>query len=161
MGGLQGYYRREINDDHHFTTSTYRSTWDAQGFAGYRKGAVWYRIPFELDFDELDRDEDGNPTLGLLIGGGEGMLSVYCNDEFVGRGRASLARTIAFDLSDHIEPGDGNLLALQFDRVGNDELGTGGMTRPSFLFTGPRVEMEDQDLRPFRILPGGIYEYID
>lgn len=174
MGGLQGYYRREINDDHHFVTSTYRSTWDAQGFAGYRKGAVWYRIPIHLGpetaswWQRLLRREpeavetDEEQGIGLFIGGGEGMVSVYCNDQFVGRGRASLARSLVFDLTDFIDPDGDNLLALQFDRVGNDELGTGGMIRPSFLFSGPRIDMEDMDQhRPFRILPGGIYEYID
>ncbi len=161
-GQLQGFFHRAINDKQNIMSSTYRSTWDAQGFGGYRKGAVWYRIPFALNLDELERDADGNPTLGLFIGGGEGMVNVFCNDQFVARARASLARGILFDLTEHIEAGDNNLLALQFDRIGNDELGTGGMTRPSFLFTGPRIEMEDQEQnRPFRILPGGIYEYID
>ncbi len=114
------------------------------------------------DLEDLQRDTDGNPALGLFIGGGVGMVSVFCNDQFVARGRASLARPLVIDLSGFSEDGANNLLALQFDRVGNDELGTGGLTRPSFLFTGPRVAMEDQEQnRPFRILPGGIYEYID
>lgn len=161
-GQLQGFYHRAINDKHNLTSSTYRSTWDAQGFGGYRKGAVWYRIPFPLNLGEMDRDAAGKPTLGLFIGGGEGMVSVFCNDKFVARAHASLARGTVFDLTEHVEDGTNNLLALQFDRIGNDELGTGGMTRPSFLFTGPRVEMENQEQnRPFRILPGGIYEYID
>ncbi len=162
IGHLQGFYRREINDKQHLVSSTYRSTWDAQGFGGYRKGSVWYRIPFALNTEKLERDADGTPALGLFIGGGEGRVTVFCNDQFVAQGRAALSRSLVIDLTGFIENGDHNLLALQFDRVGNDELGTGGLIRPSFLFTGPRVAMENQEQnRPFRILPGGIYEYIE
>ena len=33
---------------------------------------------------------------------------------------------------------------------------------PSFIFSGPRVEMADQgEERPFRVLPGGVKQYIE
>ncbi len=173
VGDQMRFYGRDINDSLYIKTSTYNATWDAQGFDGYRKGAVWYRIPFRLETETVSwwrRIFRGGPEpaatdeeqgIGLFIGGGEGIVNVWCNEQFVTRGRASLARPMLVDLTDFIDEAGENLLALQFNRVGNDELGTGGLTHPSFLFAGPRVAMEDVDQRPFRVIPGGIYEYTD
>ena len=145
------YQGRDINDTHYFTTQTFGSTWDAQGLAGYRQGAVWYRIPVTLP--------PGKANYGLFIGGVDNQVRVWCNGRFVGYGRGGLTTPHVFDLTDAVEPGQENLLAFQVIRVGNYELGTGGIMLPCFVFKGPRVERPiDENERPFRILPGGIVD---
>lgn len=161
MGQHLGYFLRGINDSYYFTTATYSSTWDAQGFGGFRKGAVWYRIPFEVEPSVIESLGEGE-GVGLLIGGGEGVINIWCNDQFVARVSRYVAHPHVIDITDFVEPGKDNLIALQLNRVGNDDLGTGGLHMPSFIFTGPRVEMDERSQqRPFRVLPGGILEYID
>lgn len=145
------YQGRDINDTHYFTTQTFGSTWEAQGLAGYRQGAVWYRIPVTLP------DEKAN--YGLFIGGVDNQIRVWCNGRFIGHRRGGLTTPHVFDLTDAIEPGQENLLAFQVIRVGNHELGTGGIMLPCFVFKGPRVaEKSEENERPFRILPGGIID---
>ena len=153
-GHYLNYQGPEINDSHYFTTRTFGSTWDAQGFAGYRQGAVWYRVPFTLPA--------GEASYGLFVGGVDNQVRAWCNGKFVGYARGSLTTPHVFDLTDAVEPGKENLIALQVIRVGNHELGTGGIMLPCFVFKGPRVKREiADDERPFRILPGGILEYED
>jgi len=160
MGQHMRFFGREINDSLYIETSTYSATWDAQGLDGYRKGAVWYRIPFRLEGLPATEPDGQKTPVGLFIGGGEGVLNIWCNDRFVARSHAYVTTPQVIDLTDHVEIGADNLVALQFNRVGNDELGTGGLMFPSFIFTGPRVEMKDPaDHQPFRVIPGGIIEY--
>ncbi len=151
-GDRLNYQGVEINDSDYFTTQTYGSTWDAQGLAGYRSGAVWYRIPFTLPA--------GTDNYGLFVGGVDNRVRVWCNGRFIGAGRGGLTTPHVFDLTDAVKRGGDNLLALQVNRVGNFELGTGGIMLPCFVFKGPRVERQiGDDERPFRILPGGIIDY--
>lgn len=160
------YFGRDINDKDYIITSTYDSTWDAQGLAGYRKGAVWYRIPVTIPKDYPRYSEpnwiaDKRP-FGLFIGGAEGRISVWCNGKFIGVFTGYLTSNChAIDLTKHIDFDKENLIAIKVDRVGNDELGTGGIVMPCFIFTGPQVKMEDKpEQRPFRVLPGGVLEYL-
>lgn len=67
------FYGRDISDRHYIRTATFDSTWDAQGLFGYRKGAVWYRIPFTL---ESLPEEDGH-GVGLFVGGACGVIRVW------------------------------------------------------------------------------------
>lgn len=61
-----------------------------------------------------------------------------------------------FDLTGMVEVGEKNLIAIQIDRVGNDEIYTGGLMNPSFIFIGPRVETPEADVEDgFRVVPGG------
>ena len=141
----------EINDEHYFTTRTFGATWDAQGLAGYRQGAVWYRVPLTLPA--------GQANYGLFVGGVDNQVRVWCNGRFLGHARGGLTTPHVFDLTEAAEPGREHLLALQVIRVGNCELGTGGIMLPCFVFKDPRVERTiREDERPFRILPGGIVD---
>ncbi len=156
------FYGTRLNDESYLETLTYSSTWDAQGLYGYRHGAVWYRIPFTLAENMLEEDEDGSRPVGLFLGGADGVLRVWCNDEYVGSSHTSLGIPNVFDLTDHVRADGQNLVAIQLERVGNAEHLSGGLMFPSFLFTGPRVEINVEDShRPFRVLPGGVADYID
>lgn len=151
------YFGADINDENYLETSTYRSTFDAQGLGLYRTGAVWYRTRFKLTSPKLQKDAG----YGLFIGGADNTVHVWCNGRYVGQnGPAGLCAPRVFDLTDTLEPDKENLLAIQVTRFGNYELGTGGIMLPCFVFQGPRIASEKQQ-RPFRVLPGGVIEYID
>ena len=152
-GKSLGFYRPEINDRDYVTTLTCMSTWDAQGLMGYRAGSVWYRVPFKLN-----TDLHGQP-FGLLIGGADSVVRIWCNGEYAGTGQG-FARPFLFDLTGLLKTGN-NLLAIQVQRFGNSEIGTGGLIYPSFIFTGPRLKERAPRLdNTERILPGGAVEKI-
>ena len=150
-GGLMGYYAPEINDKHFIETQTFKSTWDAQGLLGYRSGSAWYRIPFP----KLD-----TKVAGLLVGGVDNIVRVWCNGKYIGMGRG-FAQPFTFDLTGLLNENGDNLLVIQAQRRGNSEIGTGGIIYPCFIFTGPQLEKSAPDgKQKFRILPGGIVQEI-
>ena len=150
-GGMMGYYAPEINDQHFIETQTFKSTWDAQGLLGYRSGSAWYRIPFP----KLD-----TKTAGLLVGGVDNIVRVWCNGKYIGMGRG-FGRPFTFDLTGLLNENGDNLLVIQAQRRGNSEIGTGGIIYPCFIFTGPQLKKSAPDgKQKFRILPGGIVQEI-
>lgn len=145
-GDVMNLYRPEINDCDYLITSTYASTWDAQGLIGYRSGSVWYRLEFAAPAEQ---------NIGLLVGGADSVVRVWCNGEYIGMARG-FAQAFEFDLTGTLKPGGGNLLAIQILHPGNSEVGTGGLIYPSFLFTGPRLkERAPIQTKVLRLLPGG------
>jgi hypothetical protein len=59
------------------------------------------------------------------------------------------------DLTDGLKAGGENLLSIQIVSHAKNELGMGGLVRPSFLFTGPRVAAPAAAKgEPVRVLPG-------
>ena len=150
-GNLMGYYAKDINDRSYIQTETFKSTWDAQGLLGYRSGSAWYRIRFP----KLD-----TKTAGLLVGGADNIVRVWCNEKYIGMGRG-FARPFTFDLTGLLNENGENLLVIQVQRKGNSEIGTGGIIYPCFIFTGPQLEKSAPDgKQKFRILPGGIVQEI-
>lgn len=150
-GEKMRYHHPDINDTHYFTTRTYSAPWDAQGLVGMRDGAVWYRIPFELPEDAADE------PIGLFLGGFEDEARVYLNGERIGTSGRRFSNPAAFDLTDEVDHTRENLLAVQIVRNSKaNEIGLGGLIRPSFIFAGPRLEQRAPDrIELRRILPGG------
>jgi hypothetical protein len=150
VGHRMRYHRPEINDTQFITTRTISTTWDAQGLAGVRSGAVWYRHHFQLP-----REAKRQP-IGLFIGGVEDEARVWINGNLIGSGRG-FSRPFVFDLTDGIDYDGDNLLAIQVIRNSKaNEIGLGGLLRPSFIFTGPRLESKaPKPLELRRVLPGG------
>jgi len=151
VGHRMSYHRPEINDSQFITTRTISTTWDAQGLTGIRSGAVWYRHHFELPKDAKDQ------PIGLFIGGVEDEARVWINGHMIGTSGRGFSRPFLFDLTDHIHYQSDNLLAIQIIRNSKaNEIGIGGLIRPSFLFTGPRLENKaPKALELRRVLPGG------
>ena len=147
------YERPDTDDTGWMKTRTYSSNWDAQGLAdGHRVGAVWYRFRFTLPADLKDQ------PIGLFAGGFEDEMRVWINGHLVGTSGVRFSNPAVFDLTDGIQAGTENLLAMQVIRnSGANEIGLGGILRPCFLFTGPRLEKKapgpQVELR--RVLPGG------
>ena len=150
-GNQMGYYNKAINDRKYLQTETFKSTWDEQGLLGYRAGSVWYRIRVP----KLD-----TKCAGLLVGGADNIVRVWCNEKYIGMGRG-FARPFTFDLTGLLNDNGENLLVIQVQRRGNSEIGTGGIIYPCFIFTGPQLKKSAPDgKQKFRILPGGIVQEI-
>ncbi len=146
-----------INDSGWTKTSTYGSTWDAQGLSLFREGSVWYRVKFALP----DRDE--GEGAGLLLGGFEDEARVWINGSFAGSSGVKFANPHVFDLTDQARFGGENILAIQVRRNSKiNEIGLGGIIRPSFIFVGPRLASQpSSEDEKYRILPGGERERIN
>jgi hypothetical protein len=150
-GAEMGYADPGVNDSRWTKTKTYSTPWSAQGLSGSAIGSVWYRV-------RLPELPDG--PIGFMLGGCDSLARVYVNGEFVGEGRG-FAKPMAFDLTGFTKPGAGNLLAVQVQRSGDSELGTGGMIYPSFIFTGPRLKERAPKIdNSVRLLPGGAVEKV-
>lgn len=152
VGDQLNFASPALNDDHYFETRTWSAPWDAQGLGAYRNGAVWYRIPFELP----DLAEGEFP--GLFLGGVEDEASVWLNGEFLGRSGRMFSAPFLFDLSEFAKPDGENLLVLKvFRNSAANEIGLGGLLRPSFVFAGPRIDppVPSSGQPRHRVLPGG------
>jgi hypothetical protein len=138
-----------LNDEHFIKTSTWNLPWDAQGLGAYFHGAIWYRIPLAIP-----ESMSGKP-IGLFLGGVDNIARVYLNGKYIGTGRG-FSIPMVFDLTDDVEYGGKNLLALQIQHTSISELGTFGIVYPSFIFTGPRLKRKAPlEKRLRRVLPGG------
>ena len=151
VGHRMNYQGPMINDSGFVRTRTISTTWDAQGLAGIRSGAVWYRFHFRLP-----ADADGQP-IGLFIGGVEDTANVWINGQSIGTSGRRFSFPSVFDLTEGISYDGENVLAIQVVRQGKaNEIGLGGILRPSFVFAGPRLPRKaPKELELRRILPGG------
>ncbi len=151
VGHRMQYHDPAVNDTRFIRTRTFSSTWDSQGLTGIRDGAVWYRVAFELPADA--RDE----PIGLFIGSVEDEARVWINGKVVGTSGRGFSLPFLFDLTDGINRDGENLLAIQVVRNSKaNEIGLGGIIRPSFIFAGPRLETPaPRPLELRRVLPGG------
>jgi hypothetical protein len=151
VGYRMHFQSPHINDDDFITTRTFSTTWDAQGLAALRDTTVWYRYRFTLP------DNVGAQPIGLFIGGVEDEARVWINGEFIGTSGRGFSKPFVFDLTDGIDYDTENLLAVQVIRNRKaNEIGLGGIIRPSFIFTGPRLEKRaPNQIDLSRVLPGG------
>ena len=151
VGERMNYHSPAINDTGFIKTRTFSSTWDAQGLTGIRSGAVWYRFHFTLP------DDVGDDAIGLFLGGFEDEAQVWINGELIGTSGQRFSHPAVFDLTDRIDRDGENLLAVRVIRNSKaNEIGLGGLLRPSFIFTGPQLESPaPQPLDLGRVLPGG------
>lgn len=149
-GEQLGFQNTELADSRYIKTKTWSIPWDAQGMGAYRSGSIWYRIPFNLEKNNLGR------ALGLFLGGCDDQSNVWLNGKLVGRSPAGFSRPYVFDLTASAQEGE-NMLVIKIARVNAaNEIGTGGILRPSFLFTGDHIDLiKVKEERQMRILPGG------
>jgi hypothetical protein len=150
-GHQNHYFAPELADKNFLKTKTYSSTWDAQGLGPIKKGAVWYRVRFTLPKDA------GDQPIGLFLGSFEDEARVYLNGQFIGTSGRRFSIPAQFDLTGVISRTGENLLAIQIVKNLNiNEIGLGGLFRPSYLFTGPQLEQRaPKQIDLGRPLPGG------
>jgi hypothetical protein len=139
-----------IRDSDWIRTRTYSSTWDAQGLLFCREGSVWYRTRFPV------ARELAGQGIGLLLGAFEDEARVWVNGVYAGSTGIKFPQAAALDLTDGIRFGEDNLVAIQVKRNSlANELGLGGLLRPSFVFAGPRLTPAQPPAEAVRVLPGG------
>lgn len=156
-GDRLNIFGTEINDKGWIRTKTFSSTWDAQGLMFLREGSVWYRTRFPV---AADLKSGG---IGLLLSAFEDEARIWVNGKYVGTSGIKYPQPHAFDLTDAIEFGKENLLTIQIKRNSTaNELGLGGILRPGYVFSGPRLVSEKpvDDGTQKRVLPGGDVEVI-
>jgi len=151
VGHRMQFFSPTLQETNLIKTKTFSSTWDAQGLVGLRSGAVWYRHHFKLT-----PAEKGKP-IGLFLGGFEDEARVWINGRLIGTSGQQFSAPAAFDLTEGVNYTGDNVLAIEVVRNSfANEIGLGGLLRPSFLFTGPRLEKAaPATLQLRRILPGG------
>ncbi len=149
-GHLLNYQGPDLNDSHFLQTRTFGSTWDAQGLGSLKKASVWYRIHLPA------LQAPAGQGVGLFLGSFDDEAVVYLNGKLIGTSGIRFCQSALFDLTDAIHPDKPNLLAIQIKRsIVANELGTGGLFRPSYLFTGPRLDKKaPAQITHQRILPG-------
>jgi hypothetical protein len=155
VGHLRKYHEPAFDDSKWAKTKTISSTWDAQGLArNNRSGAVWYRVKFTAP-KTLGAEGNG---IGLFMGGFEDEARIWLNGKFVGSSGQRFSNPAEFDLTDDVKLGEENTLAIMVVRnSAANEIGLGGILRPSFVFTGPRLKDKAPrvEVEMRRVLPGG------
>lgn len=112
-------------------TRTISSTWDAQRLGGAGR-AVWYRHHFRLPPTARGK------RIGLFLGGFDDQAKVWINGRLAGASAARFSAPARFDLTAGLDPGGDNVLAIHITREGGiNEIGVGGLFRPSFLYESP------------------------
>jgi len=146
----------ELDDSGWMKTRTWSSTWDAQGLGFYREGTVWYRVRFELP------EGTAKKPIGLFLGGFDDEARVWVNGKAVGSSGFKFSSPAVFDLTGAISNPGKNVVAIQIVRNSRlNEIFTGGIFQPCFVFSGPQVAPAEKKGDPeFRVLPGGEQERV-
>jgi hypothetical protein len=150
VGEKMNFYGPDLNDTLYFKTRTWSAPWDSQGLGAFRKGAVWYRVHFALPAKFQEKH------CGLFLGGVEDQASVWLNGKEVGASQRRFSNPILFDLTSSLHATGDNVLVIRIRRISAaNEIGLGGILRPSFIFSGPAVSSPSAPVEPQeRVLPG-------
>jgi hypothetical protein len=103
-------------------TKTFSSTWDAQRLSGE---TVWYRHRFTAD----------ERPLHLFLGSFNDEATVFVNGERVGSSSRKFSQPAVFDLTPALKAGENTLTIRIVRNQSLNEMGVGGLFRPSFLFS--------------------------
>ncbi len=154
VGHLRKYQEAGFDDSSWAKTKTISSNWDAQGLAREnRSGAVWYRTKFQAPKSLAE-----GQGVGLYLGGFEDEARIWVNGQFLGSSGQRFSNPAQFDLTGAVKLGEENTLAIMVVRnSAANEIGLGGILRPSFVFTGPRLKTvaPKPEVEMRRVLPGG------
>lgn len=105
-------------DDNEWVSVQIPHTWNAvdgaNGFE-YDQGAYWYRREFIIDIAEQDN------RVYIEFNGSNSITNVYVNEKHVGEHRGGYS-TFRFDITDVVNFGESNLLAVQVDNTVTDDV---------------------------------------
>jgi hypothetical protein len=136
LGETAGYAKADFDDAAWATTDAGVETWSSIGLHNYQ-GDLWYRAKLKVP-----KLPDGKPLL-LWIPSTDGSVTVYANGQHVPwlndkgepqplfDGYCQPARFVLPALA----PGSDLVLAIRARRAFLNELGTGGLLAPPYLFT--------------------------
>lgn len=136
-GEAQGWSTVEFADGAWKTTDVGTDTWDALGFKNYY-GAVWYRSTVAVS------PAPAGKKVFLWVSRSDGDVKVWVNGKlapFINeKGVASdefkngYVVPISFDITAAVKPGAPNQITIRGTRVFINELGTGGLMGPVYIY---------------------------
>lgn len=128
-----------LDESRWLRTKTASTTWQDQGLELPKSGAVWYRHRFTLTPQQVQG------KVGLLLGSYADTARVWLNGKPIeplapAPVYGGLMKPQVFDLTPALKTDAPNLLAIEITRTSRASFyGVGGITKPSFLFTGPTL----------------------
>lgn len=142
-GGTLHYEKAELQGGNWQKVPTWTTTWSAQGLRYYR-GMAWYRQSFELT------ESQAGKRLFLWFGGVDESARVWVNGHLVGTSPSSAFTPFEVDITDAVRAGK-NVVTLCVANLRTNELGTGGITAPAFVYAPAKgADAVLENVRPLR-----------
>ena len=133
VGEVLGYHRPELTGGNWNLVRTSTTSWSNLGLRYYMKKPSWYRQSIELP-----AAIKGKPVM-LWFGGVDDAATVWLNGELVGEAKGAF-KPFEFDVTEHVKPGETNVVVVKVTDRGLSELGTGGITAPAMFYIPKAVE---------------------
>lgn len=143
IGASLHYEQPEITGGNWQRTPTFSTTWSHLGLR-YYKGLAWYRQTVDVG------EKDAAKRLFLWLGGVDESARVWVNGKLLGTSVPSAFTPFELDATGAVKSGK-NEIVLCVANLRTNELGTGGITAPGFLYApaaGAKAELEN--LKPLR-----------
>jgi len=125
VGEEQGWWRNELDVSDWRPQKTWTSSWSGEGLSDY-DGDAWYRQAFRLP------KVDGKKRLVIWFGGVDETAEVWLNEQRIGEHTGAF-RSFEFDVTDAAKRGD-NTVVVRIENHTLDEVGTGGLLAPVFIY---------------------------
>ncbi len=143
VGDALEYYRPELTGGNWLRSPTFSTTWSEQGLR-YYKGFAWFRQEVTIPPEAVGK------RLFLWFGGVDESARVWVNGKLVGTSPSSAFTPFEVDATEAIVAGR-NSITLCVANLRVDELGTGGITAPGFIYLPEKGRDAHLDnLKPLR-----------
>ena len=129
VGEDEGWWKPDFAAEDWPAQQTWTSSWVNEGLGSY-EGFAWYRQVFHLP------GRNGEQRLVLWFGGVDETAKVWLNGQLLGE-HAGAFRTFEFDVSGTATFGGENIVVVKTGNHTLDEVGTGGLLAPVFLYAAP------------------------
>jgi hypothetical protein len=136
-GEAHNWQSPSFNDAEWKSTDIGIENWYHLGLADYY-GAVWYRAAVSIAAGEAGKktflwipSEDGDVKLFV---NGRAVPYVNANGETGDQFKSGFCTPISFDITNYVAPGQSNEFALIGTRTSINEIGTGGLMAPLYLY---------------------------
>lgn len=126
-GNAAGWGGVNFDDASWKETDSCLDTWADLGLADYY-GAVWYRTKLPL------RDLPAGKKVFLWLSGVDGKVRVLVNGIPVAEAAASFSTPLSFDITMALKGNAENQITLVGTRTSQNEVGTGGLLGPAFIY---------------------------
>ncbi len=143
LGQALGYEKEGLTGGNWQKVPTYSTTWSDLGLR-YYKGLAWYRQAVTLP------EGGAGKRLFLWFGGLDETARIWVNGKLVGTSPRSAFTPFEVDATGALKAGE-NQITLCVANLKTDELGTGGITAPAFIYAPAKGEQAElENTRPLR-----------
>ena len=126
VGEARGWWKVDVPADGWTPQQTWTSSWSNEGLHNH-EGIAWYRQTFSLP------ERTGKHRLMLWFGGVDETAKVWLNGHLLGEHTGAF-KTFEFDISGAAKPGRENTVVAKIGNHTLDEVGTGGLLAPVFVY---------------------------